>query len=153
MKRFRVCIAAMTLYLGLIAIGSPAEAGASTPSPNETIWLHRDAALNPDGWSAAGAFTDSGSWRDPFAAAGGIPSPNVFTLEIKTAQTASSGSFHMNFQGMLNVTSGAAFGGTWTIGQGSGVYSSLHGSGTWTREVDPGTGTATVVCTGVVRLG
>jgi hypothetical protein len=152
MKRLAICTLATTVLLGLVSTGFATAAHAKTPT-NETIWLYRDSELNPVGWRAIGTFSDSGSWIDPFAAAGGLPSPNVFTIEIKTVQTGSSGTFDMNFQGMLNLTTGStSLSGTWTISKGTGVYATLHGYGTWTRGVDTQTGNIVITCPGVVHF-
>jgi hypothetical protein len=115
------------------------------------LTLLRDATRATAGWSATGLFTDSGSWTDPFAAAGGLPSPVVFELEIKTIETSATGTFHMNFQGHGNLVTGRDFSGTWTITPGTGAYSRLHGSGTWTIAADANDGRI-ITARGVVHF-
>ena len=151
MRKVITFVAVLVTFLAVLA---PAMSANATGGTAETIVLLRNGETDPIGWSASGTFTDSGSWTDPFARAGGIPSPNVFQLEIKTVQTnrGGTGSFWLNFQGHLNLTTGRDFGGTWTISQGSGPYAGLHGHGTWSLAIDPISGFRMITCVGLVHF-
>ena len=134
-----------------VIITGALSAGA-TPGTSETFVLQRDSALNPIGWAASGTFTDSGSWTDPFAVAGGLPSPTVFEIESKTVESSSQGTFQIEFQGHFNAVTNPHFGGTWTISQGTGAYATLRGHGTWSLAIDQVTGTRTFTCPGLVHF-
>jgi len=120
---------------------------------SETIVLQRDSATNPIGWTASGAFADSGSWTDPFAAFGGcLDQTPVCEGLLKTVETSASGTFQIVFQVHFNAITNPSLSGTWKISQGSGAYSTLAGTGTWSRSSDPSTGVLTFTCIGSVHF-
>jgi hypothetical protein len=139
--------AAMLASFAMLA----APAGATTPSA-ETIVLLRDSSGSEIGWSASGAFADSGSWTTDFLVFGALPSPPDFQNVVKTTQTSSTGSFGMNFQGQFNVLVSPTLSGTWSISLGTGAYATLRGTGTWSRSVDPLTGNPLFTCLGEVHF-
>ena len=136
-------VAASLVASALLATSAGATAGAS-----ETILLKRDANRAEIGWSAAGAFTDAGSWTTDFVAFGGGPS-HVFAGTVKTTEAGAQGSFQINFQ--IHGDGGKDFSGTWQIAKGTGAYANLSGGGTWTHADLPN-GDGLFTCTGQVRL-
>jgi hypothetical protein len=140
---------ALLLAAALLALAAvlAAPVGAS-PSATETIVLMRNGDLNEVGWSASGAFGDSGSWTTDFLEIGGGQSPTAAGM-LKTTETGANGTFEMIFQltGIPTV-----FGGTWQITDGTGAYADLHGKGTWIHSTDPVTGNSIFTCTGTVHF-
>jgi len=140
-------ICAMAIALGLAA--QPAL--ASTPT-SETFVLHRAADGSEFGWSASGSFSDAGAWTSDFRVSGALPSPVAFQTVLKTTEVGSAGTFRLAFQGHFNAPAGHDFGGTWSVGYGTGGYASLHGTGTWTVSVDSNTGIRTFTLIGYVHF-
>ena len=140
---------ALLLATALLALAAvlAAPVGA-TPSSTETIVLMRNGDLNEVGWSASGAFADSGSWTTNFLEIGGGRSPTAAGM-LKTTETGANGTFEMIFQltGIPTV-----FGGTWQITDGTGAYTDLHGNGTWIHSTDAVTGNGIFTCTGTVHF-
>jgi hypothetical protein len=140
----RIGIAAVFVALAALIVGS---ALASTGS-SETLVLTRDPNLAEIGWTATGAFNDSGSWTTDFSAFSRGP---VFAGTTKTTETnaAQTGSFRILFQieGLPNT-----FQGNWKIVDGTGVYANLHGAGTWSEADDTATGNHVFTLTGRVHF-
>ena len=147
MMRSLSAACAMVVALGLAA--QPAL--ASTPG-TETFVLLRAADGSEFGWSASGQFSDAGAWTSDFRRSGALPSPVAFQTVLKTTETSSAGSFGLAFQGHVNAPAGHDFGGTWSVGDGTGGYATLQGTGTWTLSVDFNTGIRTFTLTGDVHF-
>jgi hypothetical protein len=135
----------------LIVAASVAPVAASVPSA-EVIVLQRNGDLAEIGWTATGLFADAGSWTSDFRIFGALPSPVAFATELKTTETGSAGTFRMEFQGHVAAPTGRPFSGTWMISGGTGAYSTLRGSGSWTLAVDAATGVLTFTCPGKVHF-
>lgn len=120
--------------VGAVLIGASAPAVA-TPSSSEEFFLTQHDDFATIAWDAHGAFQDSGTWEKGLVTFSGGRSP-VFAGMIQTVETNrdGTGTFRMNFQGLVYNATGA-FSGTWNISGGTGAYSGLHGNGTW-YEVD-----------------
>ena len=142
--------------LVVVAVTGVLSANA-TSKGSETFYLTQQDDFTPLTWTADGVFADAGVWTRGNVTFSGGKSP-VFAGMIQTFETntAGTGSFRMNFQG-LGYNPGLPFSGTWSISQGTGIYAGLHGTGTW-YEVDipdpnrPGHTLFTFPCTGEVHF-
>ncbi len=148
----------VVLLAATVAIGlAGALTASATPSDNVTFFLTQHEDFGTIAWDAHGALEDSGTWDKGLVTFSGGKSP-VFAGMIKTTETntAGTGSFRMNFQG-LGYNANGSFSGTWQISRGTGIYAGLHGAGTW-YEVDipdpsnPGHLLFTFPCTGSVHV-
>jgi hypothetical protein len=137
------------IAIALAMAAQPALAG--TPA-SETFVLLRSADGSEFGWSASGQFSDAGGWTSDFRRFGALPSPVAFQTLLKTTETGLAGTFDLAFQGHFNAPAGHDFGGTWSVGGGTGSYATLHGTGTWTVAVDLNTGIRTFTLSGDVHL-
>ena len=138
---------AMVVALGLAA--QPAL--ASTPA-SEMFVLLRAADGSEFGWSATGVFSDAGGWTSDFRRSGALPSPVAFQTILKTTEFGSTGTFGIAFEGHVNAPAGHDFGGTWSVGDGTDGYATLHGTGTWTVAIDSDTGIRTFTLSGDVHF-
>ena len=131
MKRIFATTSAVLAIAGVAGLVG-AERADATPPAGVTITLVRAPDLTPDGWSAAGAIVDSGSWTSDNGHFGALPSPKTGTTHLLTTETGRAGTFRIHFDGMFNPNDGS-FGGQWVIQDGTGVYANLHGQGSWLR--------------------
>jgi len=99
-------------------------------------------------WTAAGDFSDAGSWATYRRALGGLPSPVAGAFTLFTTLTGSEGSIDLRLFVQLSPTGERDL---CTVTAGTGEYSALAGQGTW---VQVGSGTqAVLTCTLQVNAG
>lgn len=102
----------------------------------------------PAGWSASGAFTDSGAWVTD-SVHGSLPSPTTAAFHRETTEFGSAGAFHMKINFAITVVGLTS--GTWVIPMtGTGAYSTMTGQGTCEPTASPTP--FVITCTGVVHM-
>ena len=136
-------IVALGAGLCLAFVGAAGTSMAGTPT-TEVLTLQQSDHT----WTAAGAFTDTGSWATYRRALGGLPSPVAGAFTLFTTLTGSEGSIDLRLFVQLSPTGERDL---CTVTAGTGAYSAFAGQGTW---VQVGSGNqAVLTCTLQVNTG
>jgi hypothetical protein len=125
-------------------------ASVAPAMPPQAVTINVDRGSAGDFWSSSGVFTDSGTLADApqkltrtgtyhvFRTYSGSDGTFVARADVKIVTTASPGVFAVT--------------GYWTIISGSGVYASLHGTGTLSETFDANAGTVVGAWEGFVHF-
>ena len=146
------CTSVLTI-LTVLLVAASSSATPAMDGPNATtITLTQVRTVGQPSartWSASGGFVDSGSWFFvSFQDSGSIlHSPVVGAAQLTLVLVGQDGSTITLEQEELITLDRDGFlheGGSWHIVDGSGVYSTLHGAGRYSVDVESGPNTRTV---------
>ena len=127
------------------------------PSVSAAITINSEKPLGPalGTFSTTGAFSDSGILVTESRVVSAIPSPFGVVSHFKLRFEGTLGTFTIRTQITETVTDdGSIFlnEGVWDIVDGTGAYSTLHGTGDIEGTVDDESNLITRIYTGMVRL-
>jgi len=159
---FRLLTSSTRGYLRLVALvtvmmASLALVGAAAASEQQVLVISTTKPLGPavGSFTTSGAFSDSGNLLTEKRLVSALPSPFGVVTHLVLRFDGQSGTFTIQTEIIETVTDDPnifANKGTWVIVDGTGVYSTLHGTGDVTGTVNDTTGLIIRVFTGLVHF-
>ncbi len=146
----------LLLILTAATASLPLTTGAA-PSQQEAITIHPEKTIGPalGTFSASGAFSDSGILVTESRLVTAIPSPFGVVTHLVLRFEGKLGTFTVRAQIIETVTPDDPISlneGVWVIVDGTGAYSTLHGTGDVEGIVDDDANLITRAYTGTVHL-